>query len=291
MRRPVPQGESCEGGEVLIPWEVSSMGWRSAWMEDELWCSEGECSNQLAEGKLENNPRPWAPQHEGLFCQCQWELNAEIQASDVRLREKTRIGCTDTAQRRWTVATEDVLGRSLGPPERQAVITGGQEGEGCDRRKNVFPYECSQTRGHHVQEQTQIAITTVGSRVSLGLPLQGPQAGPRHCFCCPRSAQRAATPGRPTSKHQAPPPLPQDYSDHSHPQETCKQAPSPAPAIPGMCKGHCTCTPHVKGIRLAHTENRDSKHLNSKKQPLDSGKDGRVPGLELSSSHKHQTHN
>ena len=58
MRRPVPQGESCEGGEVLIPWEVSSMGWRSAWMEDELWCSEGECSNQLAEGKLENNPRP-----------------------------------------------------------------------------------------------------------------------------------------------------------------------------------------------------------------------------------------
>ena len=115
--------------------------------------------------------------------------------------------------------------RSLGPPERQGAITGGKKEKGVTTVRTSFPMGAP--RLQEFPGQTQIAITIVGSRVSLGLPLQDPQADPKHCFCCPRSAQRAATPGRPTSKYQVPPPLPQDYSDHSHPQETCKQAPSP----------------------------------------------------------------
>ena len=47
---------------------------------------------------------------------------------------------------------------------------------------------------------------------------------------------------------QALPPVSQEYTDSSYYYETCEQAPSTAPAIPGVHKGHCTCTPHIKGI-------------------------------------------
>lgn len=177
------QGESCEEERFLHPgksphWGGAQPGWRRSFgAQKETAATSLQKANWRVTCTEGQHPRPCAPQHEGCVRQCQWELNAEVQALEVRLGEKTGIGYTDTAQRGWTGATEDVLERSLGPPERQGAITGGQEGEGCDHRKNFFPYECSQTRGHHVQElpgQTQIAITIVGSRVSLGLPLQDP---------------------------------------------------------------------------------------------------------------------
>ena len=94
---PVPQGVSCEGGKVLTPWEVSSLSWRSAWMEGEFQSFGGEHSNWCAEGKMDSNvhrrsaPPPCAPQTETLVCQCGWGLGAEAQLSEVRPRKRNGL--------------------------------------------------------------------------------------------------------------------------------------------------------------------------------------------------------
>ena len=72
-------------------------------MEGELQSLVGECSNQFEEGKMNSNPHrrsallPCTPQPKMLICQCGWGLGTESQASEVRLKERTRVGCVKTA--------------------------------------------------------------------------------------------------------------------------------------------------------------------------------------------------
>ena len=97
----MPQGGSCDGGKVSAPWEAPSLAGRSAWMEEEFWSLGGECSNQFAEAKMGSNLHrrsalpPFAPQHDMLMCCCGWGLGA--QASEVRPRKRTGVGCVETA--------------------------------------------------------------------------------------------------------------------------------------------------------------------------------------------------
>ena len=89
---------------------------------------------------LQTESRGWCKRGlDTVLCWCKRGLDTEAQASEVRLREKTGIGYTDTAQRGWTGATEDVLKRSLGPPERQGAITGGKKEKGVTTVRTYFP--------------------------------------------------------------------------------------------------------------------------------------------------------
>lgn len=139
------QGESCEEERFLHPgksphWGGAQPGWRRSFgAQKETAATSLQKANWRVTCTEGQYPRPCAPQHEGRDRQCQWELNAEVQASEVRLREKTGIGYTDTAQRGWTGATEDVLKRSLGPPERQGAITGGKKEKGVTTVRTYFP--------------------------------------------------------------------------------------------------------------------------------------------------------
>ena len=63
-------------------------------------------------------PPPCAPQPQMLILQCGQRPGAEARASEVRPRERTGVGCTEIAWRGWRVATEGVLRRSLGLPQR-----------------------------------------------------------------------------------------------------------------------------------------------------------------------------
>ena len=68
-------------------------------MEKEPQSLREKQSSQLEEGKAEREPhRPLVPpprksQAETLW----WELGAQTQASEVSSRERTRIGCVETA--------------------------------------------------------------------------------------------------------------------------------------------------------------------------------------------------
>lgn len=153
MMRPVPRERAVKEERFLYPgksphWGGAQPGWRrSSGAQKETTATSLQKANWRVTCTEGQHPRPCAPQHEGLDRQCQWELNAEVQASEVRLREKTGIGYTDTAQRGWTVATEGVLEKKSGPTREARCHYWGQEGEGCDHCKNFFPYGCSQTAG------------------------------------------------------------------------------------------------------------------------------------------------
>ena len=100
---PELQGRSYKGRKAHIPWEVSSLAVRSDWMEGELQSLRGEHSNQFVGGKRESNLHrrlalpPCAPQPETLVGQCGQGLGAIAQALEVRPRERTRVGCVETA--------------------------------------------------------------------------------------------------------------------------------------------------------------------------------------------------
>ena len=76
---------------------------RPAWMEGELQSLGGEHSNRFVGGKRESNLHrrlalpPCAPQPETLICQCGQGLGTIAQALEVRPRERTRVGCVETA--------------------------------------------------------------------------------------------------------------------------------------------------------------------------------------------------
>ena len=103
MMGPEPLGGSCERRNVSTPWEIPSLVGRSVGMEGELWSLGEECSNWFAEGKMENNlhrrsaPLPCAPHPETPVCWCKWGLGADVQASEVKPRERTGVGCPGTA--------------------------------------------------------------------------------------------------------------------------------------------------------------------------------------------------
>ena len=97
---PVPQGGSCEGGKVLHPGKSPHQrgdqpGWRGS--------LGGEHSNRFVEGKMESDLHRWSvsppctPQPKTLVCQCGQGLGAEAWALEVRLRERTGVGCIETA--------------------------------------------------------------------------------------------------------------------------------------------------------------------------------------------------
>ena len=72
-------------------------------MEGELQSLGGKCSNQFVEGKKESNLhrrlalQHCTPQSKTIVCKWGWGLAAEAQASEVRARERIRVGCTETA--------------------------------------------------------------------------------------------------------------------------------------------------------------------------------------------------
>ena len=197
---------------------------RPVWMEGELQSLEGECSNQSENGKMGSNlhrrsaPPPCTPQHEMLICRCGWGLGAEAQASEVRPRERSRVDCEETAWRGWTVATEGVLRRSLGPPVR----LGGIQGARWDHHKGFFPCECSQAIGHYLRELWgwgQVATTIVGSRGRHGppLPLWDSKADAKPC---PTPSQECVGRSHPyvmTSSRQALPPPSQEHTSATPP--------------------------------------------------------------------------
>ena len=92
----VPQGGSCEEGNISPPWEGPSPEGRSAWTEGVLRRLRGECSNQFAEGKTDRDvhrwlvPPPYVPQPEMLICWYGQGLDAEALALEVRPRERTK---------------------------------------------------------------------------------------------------------------------------------------------------------------------------------------------------------
>ena len=153
----------------------------------------------------------------------------------------------------------------------------GVQGEGWDHRKIFPPRVCAlrqqdtayrSSRGRHellpplwapevgtgcchhyeTHEQAPSAAPTVPGVRGLQPSLRDLRAGSKPCPHCPWTAQAAAAPRRPMSRHQALPPLSRECTGHSCCYETCEQVPSAGSTILGARKGHCTCIPHIKGI-------------------------------------------
>ena len=97
---PVPQRGSKEKGKVPASWEVLSPVERSAWTEEELQSLlRGDHSNQLTAIKMETvlhkivNATVLHFQPEMTICQCGQGLGPKTWALEIRLRERTGIGC------------------------------------------------------------------------------------------------------------------------------------------------------------------------------------------------------
>ena len=159
---------------------------------------------------------------------------------------------------------------------------GGAWEEGWEHRKSSFPCDHSAT-GHCPQEfwgQGQVIAAILGPRGGYELPLQDLTAGAKHCHhspgsmdsicpqktqssaktcpCCPRSVQTAAAPRRPKSR--------------------CRRLP------PHVCTRTSEPVHHVSRDNGQHALRKET--ASQLKQPLDSGKDGRVERHELTSSHE-----
>ena len=120
---PAPQGK------VLTTWE--SPRWQEISLEGELQSQRGEHSI-FATGKTEVTCT------DSQYCHAMLPSLRCSSASSGLLE----VGCTETAWRCWSVATESVCGTNLGPQERQGASAGGggggvvrgMQGEGCKIR-------------------------------------------------------------------------------------------------------------------------------------------------------------
>ena len=172
---PAPQGKG------LTTWE--SPCWQEISLEGELQSQRGEHSI-FGTGKTEVTCTDSQYGHAML---------PSLRCSSGLLE----VGCTETAWRCWSVATESVCGTNLGAQERQGASAGGagrgrgrtaQEGgrmqdQGQEHHRSFFPCSCAQTTGHCLQE-----LWSSGCKPPL--PSWAPGAGVGH-RCCRENWEQA----------------------------------------------------------------------------------------------------
>ena len=120
---------------------------------------------------LQTESRGWCKRGlDTVLCWCKRGLDTEAQASEVRLREKSRVGCMETAWRDCAVATDCVLRRK---PEYwacwrgKALLLGRGQVEVWNHHKSSFPCKHSQATIHCLQEHQEWECDTAvitGSR-------------------------------------------------------------------------------------------------------------------------------
>ena len=98
----------------------------------------------------------------------------EAQASEVTSRERSSVGCMETAWRNWTVVNWERTWRKPGPA-RQAVLRGAR-GEGKDCSKSFFlPV--------HALRQQDTTYMSSGSGCKLNTSSWAPEVSTGHCQC------------------------------------------------------------------------------------------------------------
>lgn len=168
-RRSLHPGRSC-GGKFPTPWAVPH------WHGDQpRWRGASEARSRaqhLWRAKQSNVNRRLAlplctPPPKILICWWSWGLGTKVQASEVRPRERTRVGCMETAWRGWMVATEQVLRRSWGWWEVPSAVVEGVHGKKGERTVRApFPVT--------IRQQDTAHRSSGGRRTSLR-PSQAPE--------------------------------------------------------------------------------------------------------------------
>ena len=153
-------------------------------------------------------PLPCTPQPEIRVCYCGWGLGTPAQASEVRPRERTRLGRVEGAWRGGTMATEGIFRRTEGLPERQGAVTAAAYKQRWNQHKSTPPGHLLQDPEvgtgccYRTREQAPNTAPAVLGALEERPPLGDLQAGVQGAAMLSWEYARAAAPAQPISRGQ-----------------------------------------------------------------------------------------